>query len=181
MLPDELIAEGIHLRPFRFSDVSAFRSVINDPEMGLYLEGEQRELTEDDVSEIIARHLLSDKSERQVWAVTIDDEVVGAVSIKFSKTNRVSEIGYSVKKDCWGKGIARRAASAVVAAAFEAHPDLQRVQANIHPENKGSIKVAASLGMTLEGVLRSYAFVRGEVADEAIYAVTRSAWNEQAG
>lgn len=176
MLPDVLDGAGIVLRPFRFSDVSEFHSYINEPDMSLYLEGTRTSLSEADAAEIIARHLLLDKEQRQVWAVTVDDEVVGAVSINFAKAHRVSEIGYSIKKSLWGQGMASRATQAVVNAAFEAYPQLQRIQANIHPDNGGSIRVAKSVGMEFEGTLRSYAFVRGKAADEAVYAIVRQAW-----
>ena len=81
-----------------------------------------------------------------------------------------------MKKSLWGKGIASKAANTVVNAAFTSYPQLQRVQANIHPDNIGSIKVAESIGMKLEGVLRSYAIVHGITADEAIYAIIREEW-----
>jgi len=101
---------------------------------------------------------------------------VGGISINFEKSHRIAQIGYSIKKDLWGKGLATEATSAVVDAAFEAYPDLQRIQANIHPQNHGSIRVVERIGMDYEGTLRSYAFVRDEVADEAIYAILRGKW-----
>ena len=176
MLPEILNCEDIRLRPFCFSDAPEFHSYINEPDMGLYLEGTRTELTEADAAEIIARHLLVDKELRQVWAITIDDNAVGTVSINFAKNHRVSEIGYSVKKTLWGQGIASRVIQTVVNAAFETYPQLQRIQANIHPDNEGSIQVAKFIGMKLEGTLRSYAFVRGEIADEAVYAIVREEW-----
>ena len=147
--------------------------------MGTFLEGERKSFSESDAEAVIARHLLVDKSERQVWAITLEDTSVGAVTINFAKQNRVSELGYSVKKSLWGQGIAREAALSVVNAAFEAYSQLQRIQANIHPDNEGSIRVALAIGMEYEGTLKSYAFVKGEVADEAIYAITRSLWTVQ--
>ena len=147
--------------------------------MGTFLEGDRKLFSKRDAEAVIARHLLADKSERQVWAITLEDTPVGAVSINFAKQNKVSELGYSVKKSLWGQGIAREAALSVVNASFEAYSQLQRIQANIHPGNEGSIRVALAIGMEYEGTLKSYAFVNGEVADEAIYAITRKLWVTQ--
>ena len=65
----------------------------------------------------------------------------------------------------------------MVNAAFSSYPQLQRIQANIHPDNTGSIRVAASVGMIYEGTLRSYSFVNGSEADEAVYAIVRKEWS----
>ena len=73
----------------------------------------------------------------------------------------------------WGQGYASEAGKAVVDAAFDAYPQLQRIQAGIHPDNVGSIHVAQRIGMEYEGTLRCYAYVKDKVADEAIYAVLR--------
>lgn len=180
LVPETLTTERLCLRPFRFSDVPAFHAYLSEPDMGTFLEGERSSFSESDAAAVIAKHLLADKSERQVWAITIEDIPIGAVTINFAKEHRVSELGYSVKKSLWGQGIAREAVLAVVNAAFEAYPQLQRIQANIHPDNEGSLRVAMAVGMQHEGTLKSYAFVNGKVADEAVYAIIRTLWPIQA-
>ena len=146
--------------------------------MGRFLEGSDALLTEDEVQAIIAGHILADQNQRNVWAVTLDDLPVGAITLNFLKARRVAEIGYHIKSALWNKGYASEAAKAVVDAAFECCPDLQRVQAGIHPENKGSIYVVKKLGMKHEGTLRAFAFIRGNAADEAVYAVLRNEYRD---
>jgi RimJ/RimL family protein N-acetyltransferase len=176
LIASKLVTDRLELRPFRFSDAPDFHAYINDPDMGTYLEVGDSNLSLSDASQIIARHLLADPNERVVWAIDISGKIVGAISLNLSKGQRISEIGYSVKKPLWGQGIAREAVAAVIGAAFDAYPQLQRVQANIHPDNKGSIRVAESVGMRHEGTLRSYALVNGQSANEAVYAVIRDEW-----
>ena len=137
--------------------------------------------TEARAAEVVTLHMDVDREARNVWAITIDDVAVGSVSINFAKHHRVAEIGYSVKKALWGQGVTSEAVQAVVDEAFAALPDLQRIQANIHPDNAGSIGVARKVGMVYEGTLRAYAFVHGEVADEEIYAVLRAEHNSRKG
>lgn len=167
------------LRPFRFSDVPAVHAYLQDPEMGRYLEGAQTPPTEPETAEIIARHILADRRQRCVWAVTVDDRPIGAVSHNFIHAHRVAEIGYSIGRADWGRGLATEAAGAVITEAFASCGDLQRIQAGIHPDNAASIRVAQRLGMTREGTLRAYAYVNGAVADEAVFAVVRDARPER--
>lgn len=173
LLPALIATNRLKLRPFEFSDVPEFYACLQDPEMGLYLEGPDTPPALEQTAQIVARHMLVDRSERGVWAITLDDIVIGACSINFAKAHRIAEIGYSVRKSLWGQGYAREAVQAVIDAAFATYPALQRIQAGIHPHNEGSIRVATRVGMVYEGTLRAYAWVRGELADEAIYAVVR--------
>ena len=173
MFPEEIATERLKLRPYRFSDVPAMYAYIQDHEASRFLEGSGSLLTEEETQAIVARHILVDKEQRNVWAITIDDLPVGAITINFSKQRRIAEIGYHTKKSLWGQGYASEAVGAVVNTAFDVCADLQRIQASIHPDNEGSIRVVKRVGMVYEGTLRSYAFIRGEPADEAIYAVLR--------
>jgi ribosomal-protein-alanine N-acetyltransferase len=66
---------------------------------------------------------------------------------------------------------------AVVDAAFRAHPELNRIQARADDRNLASQRVMAKLGMRKEGVLRQRKVERGEVIDEAWWAILRSEWS----
>lgn len=176
MLPEEISTKQLTLRTFRSDDASALHAYLQDSDMGRYLEGPETPPTETETAQIIARHRSVDRAQRNVWAITVNDLVVGAISINFEKAQRIAEIGYSVRKEFWGQGIATESVMVVIDSAFDTYPDLQRIQANIHPQNEGSIRVVTRVGMTYEGTLRSSAFVRNEIADEAIYAILRTEW-----
>lgn len=173
-LPEEIDTDRLKLRPYNFSDVPEMYAYLQEPDVGRYLEGSGALLTKKQTEAIIARHILVDREKRNVWAITIDDLPVGAITINFTKERRIAEIGYHVKKSLWGCGYASEAVKMVVDLAFATCPDLQRIQANIHPENEGSIRVAKRSGMEHEGTLRCYSYVAGEAADEAVYAVLRT-------
>ena len=162
------------LRPYRFTDVTAMHRYLQQPGQSEYLEGADTDLNESQVEAIIARHILADTELRTVWAITKDDVPIGAISINFEKQGRVGEIGYHISKRLWGYGYASEAAAAVVNAAFQSLPRLQRIQASIHPDNQASIRVAEYIGMQFEGTLRNYAYIADKPADESIYAVLRS-------
>lgn len=61
------------------------------------------------------------------------------------------EIGWRFNRDAWGKGFATEAARPVLEHALKTLA-LQRVVADIDPENLGSIQVAMKIGMREEGM-----------------------------
>lgn len=62
------------------------------------------------------------------------------------------EIGWRFIRGAWGKGLATEAARPVLAHALGTLA-LDRVVAEIHPDNGGSVQVALKLGMSEEGVI----------------------------
>lgn len=172
-LPETIRTPRLALRPYRFSDVLEMYAYLQEPDGNRYLEGTSELLTKVQTEAIVARHILADPEQRSVWAMTLSDLPMGAVSINFEKARRIAEVGYHTRKSLWGRGYATEAVSAVVQAAFANCSHLQRIQANIHPDNAGSIKVAERVGMAYEGTLRSYAYIDGKPADEAVFAIVR--------
>lgn len=62
------------------------------------------------------------------------------------------EIGWRFLRETWGKGYATEAAQPVLAHAMDTLA-LDRVVAEIHPDNDGSVRVALKLGMSDEGLI----------------------------
>jgi RimJ/RimL family protein N-acetyltransferase len=60
------------------------------------------------------------------------------------------EIGWRLRRDAWGAGLATEAARAVLDYAFMILA-LPEVVADIHPENMRSIRVAEKIGLILRG------------------------------
>jgi RimJ/RimL family protein N-acetyltransferase len=81
------------------------------------------------------------------------------------------EIGWRFLRSAWGNGYASEAGLAVLSHGFEA-VGLDRIVADIHPDNTRSIRVAEKLGLRLVGegkvrgkLLRSYALDREQYAN----------------
>jgi ribosomal-protein-serine acetyltransferase len=83
-----------------------------------------------------------------------EDDLVGALGLEVrAPVNRIGEIGYWVRSDRAGRGLATEGAEAVVAFGFEV-VGLYRIELRAGVENLASQRVAAKLGFTREGTLR---------------------------
>ena len=80
--------------------------------------------------------------------------MIGGINIRFDVANRVGELGYSIARPYWGRGLATEAARAAMDAAFSAYADLNRMRAMADARNVPSLRVMEKLGMVREGVLR---------------------------
>ncbi|HUH08022.1 MAG TPA: GNAT family protein [Egibacteraceae bacterium] len=102
------------------------------------------------------------------------DQVVGEIEF-YPITPYLTgyELSYLVfGPDHRGKGYATEAVGLLTAYLF-ARLRIDRVQLNIHPDNQASRRVAEKAGYTLEGVMRSCWFNRGEFHDLQIWSMLR--------
>lgn len=74
------------------------------------------------------------------------------------------ELGYTLDRPYWGKGLAVEAGRAVLDWAFQAHP-FPRLAGYIDPRNLQSARVAQKLGATRDGVET----LRGHMVDRWVY------------
>lgn len=83
----------------------------------------------------------------QYWPVfgRRDKAHVGCCGLKPADEPGAVELGYYLRPEHWGRGIAREAAAAVVAFAFD-RLGVVRITAGHHPENHASGKVLTGLG-----------------------------------
>ena len=107
------------------------------------------------------------------WMVTTrdDDGVIGTCTVfRIDPRHRHAEIGYALRSDHWGRGIAGEAVALVLDWAFR-RLDLQRIEADIDPRNDGSRQLLARLGFSSEGVMRQRFFVGDEATDSEIFGL----------
>jgi ribosomal-protein-alanine N-acetyltransferase len=80
-------------------------------------------------------------------------------------------IGYWVIPEVAGKGITPTAVALVMDYVFN-FVGLHRVEIDIRPDNKASIRVVEKLGLRLEGVKKNYIHINGDWRDHNVYALT---------
>jgi len=89
-----------------------------------------------------------------------------------------AEIGYSLAPEHWRQGYLAEALPALIDHAFDAM-QLNRLEADIDPENAASARVLERLGFRREGLLRERWIVRGKPSDSAMYGLLRSEWRSR--
>ena len=88
---------------------------------------------------------------------------------------RRAEIGYELNPAYWGKGYMNEALRALLHFGFT-ELKLNRIEADIHPDNASSAKSLERLGFTKEGHLRERWIVGDEVSDSIIYGLLLRDW-----
>jgi RimJ/RimL family protein N-acetyltransferase len=155
--------DGIALRPFGEEDVAPVAEACRDPEIARWIPVPVP-YTEDDAREYIATVR---ESRAIVDAGT--GELLGSIGWRVVDQGNV-QIGYWVKRDAWGKGVATAALKLLSRWALE-ELGAERVQLLAEPENHASRRVAEKAGFTAEGTLRRYLDVRGERRDGIMFAL----------
>jgi ribosomal-protein-alanine N-acetyltransferase len=80
--------------------------------------------------------------------------VVGTCTLfNFDRDGWRCELGFALARDCWGRGVARRAVTAVLELAF-GQLGVHRVEADADPRNERCLRVLERLGFQREGLLR---------------------------
>ena len=147
---DILETDRLLLREFVSEDVGALAAVLSDPETMRYYPA------------VMGRTGVADWIDRNrrryadpgygLWAMVLKSsgEVVGDCGLTRQSVDGTDEIeiGYHVRRDLWGRGLAPEAAGACRDHGF-ARLSVDRLVSLIRPENRPSRRVAEKTGLTL--------------------------------
>ena len=146
-----LETERLLLRMWRADDFEPFAAMCEDPEVMRYLLG--KIMTRHEAWRSMAFHV----GHWQLrgyghWAVEekSSGRFVGRVGFLNPEGWPGFEIGWTLARDCWGRGYATEGARAALGHAFT-EMGREHVISLIHPDNAASIRVAERLGEKLEG------------------------------
>ena len=107
------------------------------------------------------------------------DRLAGGVGIwQTSRTQRSGEIGYWVRTDLTGNGVATEAAAALLILGFE-QMNFHRILMRIGVGNHSSRRVAQKLGFSYEGIAREEIMVRGEWMDHEVFSLLEREWQSR--
>ena len=173
--PVELQTDRLLLRRFRSSDVEDSLVYRDDPEFSRYLPHIPQPFTRRNAEEHVARNIAEPWDEFPTFAVIFDGRVIGTVNFHVDRANGIAMLGYDFGRAYWGKGFGLEAVRAAVAWAFEAF-DLAKIWATTDARNRRSRRLLETLGMTLEGCLRSHERARDGRADKVYYGLLRAEW-----
>ncbi|WP_102272888.1 GNAT family N-acetyltransferase [Cytobacillus massiliigabonensis] len=114
------------------------------------------------------------KRTRIKWGIFLKDELVGIIeAFDFNQKVNMCTIGYYLAESYWGKGIATEAVRTLLAFLFM-EGKVNRIQAEVMPQNESSKKVLLKNTLTYEGTLRQASLWSGKgIVDLEIYSILR--------
>jgi RimJ/RimL family protein N-acetyltransferase len=157
--------DAIRLRPFTLEDVPALVAALDGDEDVARWTRIPSPYTEGD-----AREFITGTSER-AFAVcdAATGDLIGGIGAR-EYDEDVVEVGYWVRADRRGQGVAPRALRLVTRWAIE-ELGAGRVQLITAPDNVGSRRVAEKVGFRREGLLRSFVLIKGTRRDAVMYSL----------
>ena len=172
----ELETERLTLRPLRMSDARDMYAYAQDPEVSRYVMWSAHTSVLQSRAFIRACIRQYRRGEPGSFAIVLKESgrMIGTVGFMWiQEENRSAEVGYSLGRAYWNRGIMTEALRAVVAFGFDTLR-LNRIEAQHDLRNPASGRVMAHVGMQQEGVLRQRIKNKGMFVDVALYAILRS-------
>lgn len=166
------------LRPMRPDDAELVAAYRNDPEVARYQDW-PLPVSAEQTAQRLAQQAADDLVNGAWVSVAIEfgNELVGDLGVRLDHDGALATIGYSLRPQRWGRGIAREAVGTMVDALFAS--GVHRIVATLDPENRRSLRVLEYLGFTVECHARRAEMVRGEWVDDlrcALLRDDRAAW-----
>jgi RimJ/RimL family protein N-acetyltransferase len=175
--PSPPLSDGVVvLRPWHDRDVDAIVGACRDDEIAWWLDQVPQPYGDGDARAYVAMTRRGWKDgTHAAFAVTDAEsgEVIGSVGLHWlDLEHRVAEVGYWVRREARGRGVATRATRLVSAWAISSC-GMQRVQLRADSRNVASQRVAEAAGFRREGVLRSVHFNarQGRRVDFVLYSL----------
>ena len=170
-----LETERLILRPLRMRDAEDLFAYAKDPEVSRHVLWETHQSVWD--SRMYLRGAIRQYRRGQPgsFAITLKQSgrMIGTIGFMWINVDYSSgEVGYSLSRDYWNRGIMTEALREVLRFGFE-DLALNRIEAQHETSNPASGKVMEHAGMRFEGVLRQRIKNKGRFVDVALYAILR--------
>lgn len=171
-----LETERLRLRRLTMRDAQDIYEYSRDPQVAQHvLWDAHRSIGE---SRAYLRYMLRKyrANEPASWGIElkVTGKIVGTIGYMWIQAdNAAAEVGYSLSRAHWGRGIMTEALRAVIDYAFDALR-LNRVEAIHETDNPASGAVMRKCGMQYEGHMRQKLYNKGRYVDVEMYAILRS-------
>lgn len=170
----ELETDRLLLRHFRQGDGDAVAALLTDAEVCRYEPFEV--MSREDAFAEAERYAAS----KGVYAVILKEtgQLIGKLTLTDQQFFGAYELGYTLRRDCWGNGYTVEAARAVMEYGFMTK-GVRRITAETDVQNVRSRRVLEKLGMRQEGIfVKSAAYQTSKTgepvwSDYCAYAILR--------
>ena len=171
----KLETERLILRPLKMSDARDMYAYAKDTEVSRHVLWDAHRNIWD------SRQFLRAAIRQYRWgkpgsfAITLRESgrMIGTIGFMWVNYEyKSAEVGYSLSREYWNRGIMTEALRQVVEFGFQ-ELRLNRIEAQHDVDNPASGRVMAHVGMQYEGTLRQRIKNKGRFVDVALYAILR--------
>lgn len=173
-----ITTERLCLRQIKPSDADALFTIHSDVEwMRWYgVDPINRHYQARQLAELFASWFPAGTGFRWGLELKHDNRLIGTCGLfRWNKSWHNCVIGYEIARDLHGQGYMWEALTAVLDYGFN-EMQLHRIQAETHPDNAASIRLATRLGFRFEGVHREQAFWADNYHDLNCYSLLEREW-----
>lgn len=166
------------LRKVRRSDAADLFAYARDPEVSRHVLWSPHESLFDSRLMICQLRRQYRRGEPATFGITLREtgRLIGTIGfMQLITEHRCAEIGYSLSRDYWNRGLMTEALIATIDYAFNVLR-LKRVEALHETDNPASGRVMEKAGMQEEGVLRQRILNKGHFSDVKIWSVLDAEW-----
>lgn len=175
-----LYTQRLVLRPARMSDAQDLYEYSRDPEVARHVLWDAHTSIHQTRQYIrfLIRQYHSAAPSSFVIALRDTGKVIGTIGFMWLQSeNRAAEVGYSLSRAYWNRGIMTEALRAVLEFGFT-RLGLNRIEAQHECDNPASGHVMVKAGMRHEGTLRQRLYNKGRYVDVDLYAMLKSDFRE---
>jgi RimJ/RimL family protein N-acetyltransferase len=177
----ELITERLLLRPIQLDDADAIFLYRSDSMSNQFQSWVPR--TVNDVHDFINNRIAPAIDIVGTWyqfaIITKENNaIIGDAGIHFlDSEKKLVELGCTLDHHHHGKGYATEALNVLIRYLFNSLQK-HRIIVSIDPRNKKSIELAERLGFRKEAHFKQSVLIRGEWADDLMYAILKDEWSK---
>ena len=118
LLPECIQTPRLLLRRYRLTDAEDVYAYARDPEWGRFLITIEPPYERQHADAFVAECVLEDRRTEHTWALEHEGRVVGGLGLRPVHRHARAELGYSLARWLWSRGLMTEAVSAVVDEAF---------------------------------------------------------------
>jgi len=174
----EIQTQRLRLRPLRPDDAPGMFAIYSDEKTMRYWSSASVGSLEE-AAQMVGEDLkLQLGGTAAFWAITLErtGRVIGKFTLfQLDRHNRRAELGYVINRQFWRKGYGSEVLARMLKFCFE-ELRLHRLEADIDPDNTGSLALLKKHGFQEEGLLRERWRMHGEWRDSVFMALLSTRW-----
>lgn len=167
----KLKGERIVIRDLKYSDADDFYNYGKDP-----LVGPMAGWKPFPSKEVSDRILTNNMIGREMFAITIDDMLIGTISLynnPYRKYNKAKTLGFSLRSDYWNQGLMSEAVKLMISFVFR-KTDCEILEVAHHTDNLRSKRVIEKCGFNYDGRFNKYKILYdGRLVDVDFYSMEK--------